>query len=47
MCSLIDEGDGHSPSPIRRSFQQVDLTTAADHGQIDLWPNEYEGMCGV
>lgn len=25
----------------------TDLSTAADHGQLDLWPNECEGMCGV
>lgn len=25
----------------------VDLTTDADRGQLDLWPNECEGMCGV
>jgi hypothetical protein len=25
----------------------VDLTTAADHGQTDLFSNECEGMCGV
>jgi hypothetical protein len=24
-----------------------DLSTAADRGQLDLWPNECEGMCGV
>lgn len=28
-------------------LDQVDLSTAADHGQLDLWPNECEGMCGV
>ena len=26
---------------------EVDLSTAADHGQIDLFNNECEGMCGV
>ncbi|MBB2687781.1 UNVERIFIED_ORG: hypothetical protein GGD47_005424 [Rhizobium etli] len=26
---------------------EVDLSSAADHGQLDLWPNECEGMCGV
>lgn len=26
---------------------QADLSTAADHDQLDLWPNECEGMCGV
>ncbi len=26
---------------------EADLSTAADHGQLDLWPNECEGMCGV
>lgn len=25
----------------------ADLSTAADRGQLDLWPNECEGMCGV
>lgn len=25
----------------------VDLTNDADRGQLDLWPNECEGMCGV
>ena len=28
-------------------LDQVDLSTAADRGQLDLWPNECEGMCGV
>ncbi|GAA5542298.1 MULTISPECIES: hypothetical protein [Brucella] len=28
-------------------LDQADLSTAADHGQLDLWPNECEGMCGV
>ena len=28
-------------------LDQVDLRTAADHGQADLWGNECEGMCGV
>lgn len=28
-------------------LDEADLTTAADHGQLDLWPNECEGMCGV
>jgi len=28
-------------------LEDVDLSTAADHGQLDLWPNECEGMCGV
>lgn len=26
---------------------EADLSTAADHGQLDLWPNECVGMCGV
>jgi hypothetical protein len=26
---------------------EADLTTAADHGQLDLWQNECEGMCGI
>ncbi|WP_368649774.1 hypothetical protein [Brucella intermedia] len=28
-------------------LDQADLSTAADHGQLDLWLNECEGMCGV
>lgn len=28
-------------------LDQADLSTAADRGQLDLWPNECEGMCGV
>jgi len=28
-------------------LDQADLSTAADHGQLDLWGNECEGMCGV
>jgi hypothetical protein len=28
-------------------LDQADLSTATDHGQLDLWPNECEGMCGV
>ncbi|MFT4118299.1 hypothetical protein [Bradyrhizobium sp.] len=28
-------------------LDEADLATAADHGQLDLWPNECEGMCGV
>lgn len=28
-------------------LEDVDLSTAADRGQLDLWPNECEGMCGV
>ncbi|TIR29386.1 MAG: hypothetical protein E5X64_16985, partial [Mesorhizobium sp.] len=26
-------------------LDEADLSTAADHGQLDLWPNECEGMC--
>jgi hypothetical protein len=26
---------------------EADLTTAGDRGQLDLWPNECEGLCGV
>jgi hypothetical protein len=26
---------------------QVDLSTDVDRGQLDLWPNECEGMCGL
>ena len=28
-------------------LDQADLSTAADQGQLDLWPNECEGMCGL
>ena len=28
-------------------LDQVDLSTDADRGQLDLWPNECEGLCGV
>ena len=28
-------------------LESADLTAAADRGQLDLWPNECEGMCGV
>ncbi|MCW8060488.1 hypothetical protein [Agrobacterium tumefaciens] len=28
-------------------LDEADLATAADRGQLDLWPNECEGMCGV
>lgn len=28
-------------------LEDADLSTLADHGQFDLWPNECEGMCGV
>lgn len=28
-------------------LDMADLFTAADHGQLDLWPNECEGICGV
>lgn len=28
-------------------LDRADLSTAADHGQLDLWPNECEGMCGL
>lgn len=30
-----------------KPLNEVDLSTAADHGQIDLFNNECEGMCGV
>lgn len=26
---------------------EADLSTAADRGQLDLWPNKCEGLCGV
>jgi hypothetical protein len=28
-------------------LEQVDLSSAAERGQLDLWPNECEGLCGV
>ena len=28
-------------------LEEAGLSTLADHGQLDLWPNECEGMCGV
>lgn len=28
-------------------LDEADLTTDADRGQLDLWPNECEGLCGV
>lgn len=28
-------------------LESADLSTAVDHGQLDLWQNECEGMCGV
>lgn len=28
-------------------LEEADLSTATDRGQLDLWPNECEGMCGV
>ncbi|TCQ01797.1 hypothetical protein C8J34_12621 [Rhizobium sp. PP-F2F-G36] len=28
-------------------LDEADLSTAADRGQLDLWPNECEGLCGV
>ena len=28
-------------------LNQVDLSTEADRGQLDLWPNECEGLCGM
>lgn len=28
-------------------LEQVDLSTAADHGQVDMFNNECAGMCGV
>lgn len=35
---------------LHRSYvplDEADLSTASDRGQLDLWPNECEGMCGV
>lgn len=30
-----------------RPLREVDLSTLEDHGQMGLWGNECEGMCGV
>ena len=30
-----------------RPLDEADLSTDADRGQLDLWPNECEGMCGM
>jgi hypothetical protein len=29
------------------TLDEADLSTSADHGQLDLWANECEGMCDV
>jgi hypothetical protein len=31
----------------RVPLDEVDLSTAADHGQVDMFNNECEGMCGL
>ena len=31
----------------RVPLDEVDLSTAADHGQVDMFNNECEGMCGI
>jgi hypothetical protein len=31
----------------RVPLDQVDLSTPEDHGQLNLFNNECEGMCGV
>jgi hypothetical protein len=28
-------------------LDEADLSIEADHGRLDRWPNECEGMCGV
>jgi hypothetical protein len=28
-------------------LEEIDFSTPTDHGQLDLWPNECEGLCGV
>lgn len=33
--------------PQRVPLQEVDLTTLEDHGQLNMFNNECEGMCGV
>jgi hypothetical protein len=30
-----------------KPLSEVDLSTAEDHGQVDMFNNECEGMCGV
>ena len=43
-------GDMGSPQYMHRSLvplDEVDLSTAEDRGQINLFENECEGMCGV
>jgi hypothetical protein len=30
-----------------KPLAEVDLSTAEDHGQLNLFNNECEGMCGV
>jgi hypothetical protein len=31
----------------RKPLAEVDLTTLEDHGQLNMWNIECEGMCGV
>ena len=54
-ASLV-QGEGGGPSSIRLRVLSLGagvqattlaLSTAADHGQLVLWPNECECMCGV
>jgi len=41
------KGDGWFVHRDLVPLDQVDLSTAKDHGQLDLFLNECEGMCGV
>ncbi|CAH2409136.1 hypothetical protein MES5069_760032 [Mesorhizobium escarrei] len=50
MPSLWIGQSGRGLRGIHRSgvpFDEAGLSTAADHGQLDLWPNECEGMGSV
>jgi hypothetical protein len=52
MDALVRSGvrGTHDPLYVHRSLvplPQVDLSTAEDHGQVDAFNNECEGMCGV
>lgn len=33
--------------PSRMPLKQVDLSTPEDHGQLNMFGNECEGLCGV
>ena len=43
-------GEATEPSPIRLRVLSLGAgvqSTATGHGQLDLWPNECEDMCGL